>query len=224
MLHVVNGHETAARLAPVALAGELLVWRDILVEGPVAADRDVDALSAERAPWLAARFGIPADEYRAAARAEADGLAQVVAHDEVVLWFEQDLFCLANLAYLAAWIERTRPAARITLVFPEEPLGGAAPATLRALFEARARFDDRAISAAAAWWRGFCAPDPRAFAAPDDGALAFLAAARLLHLARFPSVTTGLGAVEAAALAALDDAPVAFSNLFRAVTRDARMR
>jgi len=224
MLHVVNGDETAARLAPVALPGEVLVWRDILIEGPVAADHDVDALAAERAPWLAARFGIPADEYRAAARAEADGLARARAHDEVVLWFEQDLFCVANLAHLAAWIERTRPAARVTLVFPEDPLGRAAPETLRSLFEARAPFDAHAVEAAAAWWRGFCAADPRAFPAPDDGALVFLAPARLLHLARFPSITAGLGAVEAAALHALGEAPVAFPDLFHAVTRDARMR
>ena len=37
MLHVLNGDATAAVFAGASLTGERLVWRDILVEGPVAA-------------------------------------------------------------------------------------------------------------------------------------------------------------------------------------------
>jgi len=46
MLHIVNGDATVARLTPADLPGEILVWRDILVEGPVERDLEVDALAA----------------------------------------------------------------------------------------------------------------------------------------------------------------------------------
>jgi len=42
MLHIVNGDATLTRLAPAALPGDVLVWRDILVEGPVEPAVEVD--------------------------------------------------------------------------------------------------------------------------------------------------------------------------------------
>ena len=43
MLHVLNGDATATVFARAGLDGERLVWRDILAEGPVAADADTPA-------------------------------------------------------------------------------------------------------------------------------------------------------------------------------------
>jgi hypothetical protein len=223
MLHILNGDATAARLAPAALPGEVLVWRDILVEGPVARELGVDALAERRAPWLERHLGIAPGDYIANGRTQADGLARASTHDEIVLWFEQDLFCVANLGHLAAWLRRARPPARVSLVFPAEPLGTTESAALAALFAERRPFTDDAIAHAAAWWAAYTAPDPSAFA-PREDALPFLDVAARLHLARFPAIGTGLGAVEAAALAALDKTPRPFADVFRAATRDERMR
>src|SRR6187431_2194245 len=103
MLHIVNGDATLTRLAPAALPGDVLVWRDILVEGPVEPAVEVDELAVRRAPWLARRLGIDHRDYVASGRTQAEGLALAQAQDEIVLWFEQDLFCVANLCHLAAW-------------------------------------------------------------------------------------------------------------------------
>jgi hypothetical protein len=102
MLHIVNGDATVAQLGVAALPGDVLVWRDILVEGPVDATLGLEALAARRAPWLARRLGIAPDHYAENARAQARGLAEAPAHDEIVLWFEQDLFCVAGRAVSAA--------------------------------------------------------------------------------------------------------------------------
>ena len=223
MLHVVNGDATAARLAPAALPGDVLVWRDILVEGPAEAETDIALLAERRAPWLARRFGIEPDRYVAGGRAQADGLAQARDHDEIVLWFEQDLFCVANLGHLAAWLERTRPAARVSLVFPADPLGTTASDALAALFATRRAFTPPDVARAASWWRALSAPAPT-LRAEAAGALAFLDRAWSLHLARFPSVATGLGEVETAGVAAIGDGVRAFSDVFRAASADARIR
>jgi hypothetical protein len=224
LLHIVNGDATAARLAPAALPGEVLVWRDILVEGPVEPGLAIDALAAMRAPWLSRRLRIDGKAYAANGRAEADGLARAIEHDEIVLWFEQDLFCVANLCHLAAWLGRGRAPARVSLLFPPEPLGTTATAALSALFTARRPFTAEAVTQAAAWWQAYAGQDPRALEAIGPGPLPFLDTAARLHLARFPSIATGLGAVEAAALHALDDSPRALADVFLASTRDARIR
>ena len=223
MLHIVNGDATLARLTPATLPGGVLVWRDILVEGPVEREADVDRLAIHRAPWLAQRLGIDAQDYVASGRAQADGLARALAHDELVLWFEQDLFCVANLCYLAGWLSRARPRGRVSLVFPATPLGTMEPSALARLFAARQPFTDVAITEAVAWWVAYTASDPTTVVRATT-LLGFLEVAWRLHLARFPSTHTGLGTIEAAALAALDATPRACADVFREATRDERMR
>src|SRR5439155_1597163 len=93
VLHVLNGDATHRVFEQTHLTGDVLVWRDILVEGPAASPD-------ERAPWLAARLGINAEEYVRGRREEAAALAATARHDEVVLWFEHDLFCAVNLWFL----------------------------------------------------------------------------------------------------------------------------
>jgi len=224
MLHIVNGDATAGHLT--AVPGEVAVWRDILVEGPVDVWLPAEALGRQRAPWLARRLGIAAGDYLTNAGAQAEALTRAMSHEEVVLWFEQDLFCVANLAYLGAWLAEARPDGRVSLVFPADPLGSTEARRLAALFAERRTFSDAAIAHAAAWWRAYAGPDPRALEmlAAGPGALPFLDRAARVHLARFPSVRAGLGSVEAAALAALDEVPRAVSEVFHAATHDDRMR
>jgi hypothetical protein len=95
VLHVLNGDATLRVFQQTRLPGDVLVWRDILVEGPAAPP-------AVRAPYLAERLGIDAQEYVAGRRQEAAALEGSADHDEVVLWFEQDLFCAVNLWFLLA--------------------------------------------------------------------------------------------------------------------------
>jgi hypothetical protein len=184
----------------------------------------VEAFAARRAPWLARRLGIAADRYAEHARAQAEGLAQAPAHDEIVLWFEQDLFCVANLGYLAAWLRRTGAGRRVSLVFPAHPLGATDSATLAELFTTRRPFTADAMAHAAMWWEAYASPDPRALEATAAGPLPFLDLAARLHRSRFPSLRSGLGAVEAAALAALGETPRTVAEVFRAAAQDERMR
>jgi hypothetical protein len=222
MLHIVNGDATAARL-PSSLPGVVAVWRDILVEGPVDA-RDIDVLAERRAPWLEHRLGIVTSDYLACGREQARALASVHAHDELVLWFEQDVFCVANLAHLAAWLGRTRPSARVSLVFPAAPLGTMDAVALRGLFDARRPFADDARAHGEAWWSAYGAREPAADLVAVRGGLPFLDLAWRLHLTRFPSTITGLGAVESALLQTLDDHARSFTDVFRAVAADERIR
>src|SRR5262249_23517253 len=113
---------------------ERAVWRDILMEGP--ADGDADT----RAAWLAPRLGVSRDTYANGWREGLATLARAKEHDEVVLWFERDLFCATNLWFVLTRLE----AARVSLVFPAvdadfRGLGTLDPRQFTVLFEHRER-------------------------------------------------------------------------------------
>jgi hypothetical protein len=209
VLHVLNGDATAA-VFPPTLPGERTVWRDILMEGPAAGDADA------RAAWLAPRLGVSADDYARGWREGQRILAHAKEHDEVVLWFEQDLFCATNLWFVLDRLE----APRISLVFPPLSAGGGlgvrAPGAFEPLFERRRALTAADIADARALWRVYAAPEPLPLTRLQP-TLPFAPTAVRLHCARFPSLVDGLDGVEHATLAALDH-PLEFAVLFRRVT------
>lgn len=216
MLHVLNGDATAA-VFPDALPGERAVWRDIIMEGP--ADTDV----ATRAAWLAPRLGVTPDAYAQRWREGIAILARAKEHDEVVLWFERDLFCAINLWFVLARLD----APRVSLVFPEvnddvRGLGVLEPSVFPLLFEHRSGLSARDIADARALWRAYAEPDPRHLARHEP-IFPFARAAIRLHCGRFPSITHGLDELEYETLAALDDT-IAFGALFRRVTAGSRLQ
>jgi hypothetical protein len=218
VLHLLNGDATAA-VFPTALAGARAVWRDIMVEGPAVDD------GAERARWLAPRLGVTAEAYEQGwreGRATLDGAA---AHDEVVLWFEQDLFCAVNLWFVLDRLPRT---IAVSLVFPPlsdafDGLGTLSAKDFEPLFRGRTLLDDAARAEAAALWRAYAAPEPTALARASPR-LAFARDAVRLHLGRFPSTTHGLDEIETATLLELAATPENFPELFAAVTRTPPLR
>jgi hypothetical protein len=242
VLHILNGDATATVFADAGLAGDVLVWRDILVEGPLTAEWTQPAKLVARAAYLAERFGIDTAQYMSGVHAQEDGLASAVKHDEVVLWFEQDLFCAVNLWSVLAWFAR-RPATRLSLVYPPTEdvrgLGVLAPAQLAALFEARRPVTTPMLELGRRAWGAYTDADPRAAgaltrrdspvspgssASQESEALPFVRAAFRCHVGRFPSLGDGLNEVEAATLDALERGAKRFGDLFRAVTTDARGR
>ena len=123
------------------ILSERLVWRDIVVEGPVPSVAHTPL--AGRAAYLAERLGIDAAEYARATAEQTSRLAATCRDDEVVLWFEQDLFCAVTLWSLLDWFRRHAPPPRLSLVYPASDadhrgLDALGPSRLAELFAARA--------------------------------------------------------------------------------------
>jgi hypothetical protein len=218
VLHLLNGDATAA-VFPSTLPGEHEIWRDIMVEGPAVDD------GAVRAAWLAPRLGVTPEEYAAAWHAGQAALARAASHDEIVLWFEQDLFCAVNLWFVLA---RLPASTSVSLVFPPltttfAGLGTLTPAELTPLFERRAAVDQSMRGQAGGLWRAYAADDPTMLTRTDS-ALPFAREAVRLHCGRFPSTSDGLDDIERASLHELASAPREFAALFRAVMHSAPLR
>src|SRR5215207_10790047 len=105
VVHVVNGHATAAPLEEAELPGEVVVWADSLDQGPLLAtgiDRD-DEHRAARAGFLAGyASGDAAGIAAQLAGWDAAVDRAVQEAEEVVLWYEHDLFDQLALVRLIA--------------------------------------------------------------------------------------------------------------------------
>ena len=233
MLHVHNGDSSANVLKESGLGGEHLVWREALIEGPTPAGLTPDEWRAVRARHLAETYGLKFDECFEDLRGQEEALACFPEHEEVVLWFEHDLFCQAMLLYLLDWFSRRELGrTRLSLVcvgeFPGvgdfRGLGQLSPAQMASLFDTRHRVAEEELRLAARAWRAYCAPDPRALQdllADDTSALPFLKPALRAHLERFPSTRNGLGRVENLALELVAEGNQDFRALFAAFGRRA---
>jgi hypothetical protein len=219
MLHLLNGDATSA-VFPSTLPGDRAVWRDIMVEGPAVDD------GAARAAWLAPRLGMTPETYARRWSEGQETLARAATEDEVVLWFEQDLFCAVNLWFVLERLPATTP---VSLIFPHltdlfDGLGTLAPEDFTPLFERRPRLDPAMRGEARALWRAYAGADPTTLARTTAGGLPFARRAVRLHFGRFPSTSNGLDDIEQVTLHELVSGPRAFPELFRVVMHDRPLR
>ena len=138
MLFITNGDSAAVRIEASGLTGEILPWRDVLHEGPIPDGLSLEELSDVRARFLAQRgWTSLAQARRDFARRNAT-LASYGDHEEVVLFFEHDLYDQVQLIQVLDWFSaRDLEGTRLSLVQTDEYLGTIGPGRLRALFRNR---------------------------------------------------------------------------------------
>jgi hypothetical protein len=121
-LHVTNGDSTEVTLRETGLAPRIVVWRDVLHEGPVPAVSDAE-LRDTRALFLAGADGADVDAARRLFE-ERDRTLGGGRDGEYVLWFEADLYDQLQLAQILARLAELRvDPERITLICIGEHLG-----------------------------------------------------------------------------------------------------
>jgi hypothetical protein len=213
MLHVRCGDDILPALAEAGLPGERLAWVDPVSEGPLSEGVEGAAWYAMRAAWLAGRHHRDETEVLADLRVQDDALARAGEHDEVVLWFEHDLFDQAILSRLLAWWAGERPPARLTMVdvAPLVAAGGFiglgaldAPA-LASLYPERREVTEEQIEDGASAWAALRSPDPRTVEGVAGDSLPWLCAALRRHLEELPWTGDGLSLTERTALEAVRD-------------------
>ena len=226
VLHVTNGDSAAERIRASGLRGKVLAWRDVLHEGPVPADRDASTLREIRADYL----GRDDPRRRAAILEQLERrdrrLESADPADEVVLWFEHDLYDQLQLIQILDRF-RNHGDRSLSLVcidrFPGverfRGLGQLSPDQIATLFPRREALSPRQRELARAAWTAFGSADPSAILSllrRDTSPLAFLASALRRHLAQFPSTHNGLGRTEQQALVAAAAGGRLARDLFRA--------
>jgi hypothetical protein len=218
MLHVTNGDCAAARLREGGIQGDLLPWRDVLHAGPVPARLSLEELSRVRADFIASSGWTERRKARADFRRRDRELARFRDHEEVVLWFEHDLYDQLQLIQILGWFaERDSKRVRLTLIQTADYLGEMPALKLVRLFPKRRPVTSRQLALGARAWRAFREPEPKRLLDVldrDTSALPFLDGALLRLFEEYPSARNGLSRTEAQALRKLLEGPQRLAELF----------
>jgi RNA polymerase sigma factor (sigma-70 family) len=209
MLHVLNGDATGGIMKRSDIPGTYTVWADVLHEGPVPGNVDDEEFRQTRIGFLTAFDDfVSREEGEAMYRGWDERLASFAEYDEVVLWFEHDLFDQLILIHHLDWFAR-RDMDRTTLSlicigeFPGVEgfmgLGQLSPDQLASLLGTRQRVTVRQTELGRAAWRAFTSSDPTSIERlreRDTSALPFLADALARFLEEYPAVGSGLSRTE----------------------------
>ena len=204
-LHVANGTSTTRLIEAAGIRGALSIWADPLHEGPVP-PLDDDDLVQVRMTYLTGP-GTVVDPVNDLRRWRAV-ISTPGTFDELVLWYEHDLFDQLNLIQLLTWVRAHAPGdTRVSLIcidrHPGHPrfkgLGELTPSQIAPLFGTRVPVTDAHYSLAERAWDAFRAPTPESLAAlcrEETSALPYLAAAITRFLQEYPWAKDGLSRSE----------------------------
>ncbi len=103
-IHVLNGDSTAPILAKSQIPGDVIVWRELLCEGPIHNVVGSDKFWKERYAYFESELSVSKLEYFDKTIKELVKLEDLPKFSKVVLWFEYDLFCQVNLLALCSYL------------------------------------------------------------------------------------------------------------------------
>lgn len=219
-LHITNGG--SVQLADAARGGDIITWKDALHEGPVPAGLALEELRPVRARFLAELSDRGASDIEEDFRKRDQALANFRDREEVVLWFEHDLYDQLQLIQILDWYSAQElEGAKLSLIGVEEYLGRLRPEQLAALYPTRHAVSEAELSLARRAWRAFRSPTPVDLVAllnADTSALPFLHGALLRHLEQFPSRANGLSRSEQQILEIAAGGVSALGAIFRAAS------
>ena len=215
-LHITSGDRAGDALAEAGLEGEILVWHDLLYEGPRTPGWPEDETLERRARFVEELTGggLTRSEILRTFASQYGRLAALEPEAEIVLWFDACLFDQSMLVHLISCLHHLELSRRVLLLcidrYPEiEPfigLGQLDGSQLAACYPLKKPLNREQVRFALEVDRVFADGDLRqaaALAALKDPLLAWVPAALRRWLQERPDPGTGLGRLEAMALEAI---------------------
>jgi hypothetical protein len=227
LLHITNGDSAEAGIRAADPSGDVLPWRDVLHEGPVPAGLSLAELSRVRAEFLAQGEMGDRSELEISFADRDDRLRRFGDHDEVVLWFEWDLYdqlqLIQVLDFFSSFSEAdlAETGTRLSIVSLAGYLGLTPVGDFAALFSARRDITGEMLATARSAWAAFRSDSPEEMeriSKSEWSALEFLPAAFARQLEELPAVRGGLSRSERQILEAIAQGPLTFSEIFRRTT------
>jgi hypothetical protein len=206
-LNITNGDSAAATLSEAGVEGKIIPWRDVLHEGPVDSSLSLEELSKGRARFISEQ-GWDDFAHVSGNFAERD---RVIRHldyfDEVVLWFEDDLYDQLQLIQLLDFFGRGAARGKtLSVIVVDGYIPPLSTDEIKRLDKVRQRVTPEQLELAKRAWKSFGSEDPTSISTLLDESttsLKYLAPALRRHLEEFPSTDNGLSRSEREALGAI---------------------
>lgn len=208
ILHITNGDSTTNYLKKLNFKGDFITWREMLCEGKTEVKVGSEHFWKSRFDFLKQSYKITKKQFIDLTLKEYRNLCNQKSQEEIVLWFEYDLFCQINMIAVISWLKRYRKGRKISLVCSGEINGSSKKFGLSELSEKQIKEhyknkveltqDD--ISYADYVWQLYCSNDPiklqNVYQYQQNTTFKYLIDSLLAHLQRFPSIDNGLNSLE----------------------------
>jgi hypothetical protein len=217
-LHVTNGDSVLYLFKKAGITGTHLAWRDALYEGLVRPGV-LEETTTYRAGFAAARgYGNPIKIIHDFQRRD-EQLRRAAEFQEVVLWFEHDLYDQLQILQILTALEQLElEPGRISIVQSDQYLGTMTADELSPLLARRRTVTAATFRSARRAWERFTSESPLdLFVASKEDAigLPFLRAALQRLCEEYPWTRDGLSRSQRQALEAVAQGPARDQELFR---------
>jgi hypothetical protein len=208
ILHITNGDITTNYLKKLNYSGNFITWREMLCEGKTTSDIGSESFWKNRYEFFKTSYKVSKQKFIDYTVKEYRNLCKQKSQDEIVLWFEHDLFCQINMIAVISWLKRYRKDYQISLVCSGEVKGSKKKLGLSQLNEAqinqhfknRVELNQDDIAYADYIWQLYCSDSPlrleTVYKFNPMSPFKYLATAIEAHLQRFPSIKNGLNNIE----------------------------
>ncbi|WP_273566933.1 DUF1835 domain-containing protein [Maribacter halichondriae] len=207
LLHITNGDSFTEKLKELNLKGDIITWREMLCEGRTETNVGSESFWKTRFEFLHKNYKVTKSIFIEKTLKEYRSLCNHKQQDQIVLWFEYDLFCQVNMLAVLSWLKANRKYAEISLVCSgkeddTDKLYGLSELNneqLLKLYENRIVLTQDDVEYADYVWQLYCSDNPiRLENLRDFGQFQFeyLSEAIKAHLQRFPTIKNGLNALE----------------------------
>lgn len=233
-LHIVNGDAFGDNLRASGIDGDILVWRESLYEGPIGMQMSDSVLLSMRAAFMNRQHGIPEEMFKTITLQQEKALNKLAKDvDEVVLWFEHDLYDQLMLCYLLSRLfalpNRFFKLSMLSInQFPGvEFFYGLGQLNVDQITQLHYKWlpvNEDQLLLACKVWIAYSASEPHLMATlleEDLSALPFLKKALQANSERYPSLQNGLNTIQQLVLDLIGDGELSPLSLFQKVSKTA---
>ena len=208
-VHILNGDSTYHQFLKTSIEGDTLIWREILCEGPVTTSVASPEYWQQRRRYLQSSFPSGSEKYFDQFRQDVSQF-DPSKYEEIVLWFEYDLFCQINLLAVLSWLQEiNKIAVPVSLVCighlegysKKVGLGEIDPQQYYSLYNQRSPLNEADLELATQIWTIYRSSNHDALlrvlkSAAQSNTFEYLESAILAHQERFPDPNNGLTVLE----------------------------
>ena len=219
-LHITNGSILTGILKDLDYSGDILTWEEMLCEGPTMSNINSDTFLKKRASFFNAFYDIELDIEEI--KGELNILDHTEKYDEIILWFEYDLFCHINMLGVIKLLSQKKIGLPLYLVCSgriegEKNLKGLtelSPVQLHKHFSEKIKLTTEDIELAKSIWNIYCGKDHNLLKPyiVKTSSFKYLNNCLKAHLKRFPDSKSGLDVLEQNLLEIVKDNDIKSKN------------
>lgn len=221
-LHLVNGDELASKMSELELPGQVIIWRELLCEGPCVQEVGSRDFIKLRKRFLKKTYNISSDNYDIRFLSELKKLKEARNYDHIVLWFEFDLFCHLNMLAAINYITSHKKPVPMYLVCSKKLEGDEElkPLSLLSNEQLKNHFDNwislttEDIEMANLIWELYCSNNPMQLKQQikKTSNFEYLSSSIRAHIERFPNSVTGINSLERNVLKLIEQHKITSEN------------